>query len=138
MTTTKILFFKDPISNHFLTTFQNLLSRLFCIVIFSNFQDMFQNPSFILKKKRAMLQHFFSFSFVHVPECAHCTLSFSAMYMFQNVLIVHFLFQLCTCSRMCSLYTFFFQLCTCSGMCLLYFYVIHISCNLILSLFYTS
>ena len=35
----------------------------------------------------------------------------------------HFLFQLCTCSGMCSLYTFFFQLCTCSGMCLLYLYV---------------
>ena len=35
-----------------------------------------------------MLQHIFFYSFVHVPECAHCTPSFSALYMLRNVLIV--------------------------------------------------
>ena len=30
----------------------------------------------------------FFFSFVQVPECAHCTLSFSALYMLWKVLIV--------------------------------------------------
>ena len=78
-----------------------------------NFKDRFQNPQFKFfsfqktkKKKRSTLQHIF----------------FSALYMLQNVLIVHFLFQLCTCS----------------GMCLLYSYIIHMSRNSILSLFFTS
>ena len=34
-----------------------------------------------------MLQNIFFFSFVHVPECAHCTPSFSALYLLQNVFI---------------------------------------------------
>ena len=143
----QILFFK---LNHFSKSFIKIIlhNHLF------NFEDTFQNPQFFFffqKKKESNTPTFF----------------FSALYMFQNVLIVHFLFQLCTCSGMCLLYTlqnpqffflsfkkkkkesnaptyflsalytfqnvlilhFLFQLCTCSRMCLLYSYIIHMSCN---------
>ena len=76
----------------------------------------------LIFKKNEQCSNIFSFSFVQVPECAPCTISFSTLYKFQNVLLVHFLFQLCMCS----------------GMCLLNFYIIHMSRNSILSLFYTS
>ena len=83
MPTTQILFFKH---NHFSKSFIKIIlhNRLF------NFEDTFQNPQFFFlsKKKREQYSNIFSFSFVHVPECAHCTLSFSALYMLRNVLIV--------------------------------------------------
>ena len=75
MPTMQILFFK---LNHLSKSFIKIIlhNRLF------NFEDMFQNQQFIffsLQKKGAMLQHIF-FQFVHVPECPHCTLSFSVLY----------------------------------------------------------
>ena len=85
---------------------------------FQNFQSL--NVSESLNLFRATLNFFFQFC-TSSRMCSLYTF-FSVLYEFQNVLIVHFLFQLCTCSRMC----------------LLYLYIIHMSRNSILSLFYAS
>ena len=83
--TTQILLSK---LNHFSKSFIKIIlhNHLF------NFEDTSQNLQFVFffplkqKKKREQCSNIFSFS---------------ALYMFKNVLIVHLLFQLCTCSGMC-------------------------------------
>ena len=77
----KILFFKDPNSDHFLNL--NHFPKSFIKIILHSHLFKFLRHFrilnfFFFKKKKEQCSNIFSFSFVHI----------------QNVLIVHFLFQL--------------------------------------------
>ena len=56
-----------------------------------------------------MSKHFRTLNLILKKKSNAQTFSFSALYKFQNVLLVHFLFQVWTSSKMCSLYTFLFS-----------------------------
>ena len=71
MPTTKAFLFKDPNFDHSLTsaTFKNLLQRLILHFLFFQNSKVKCSESLYFKSNA---QNILLFSFVQVPECAHC------------------------------------------------------------------